>query len=167
MKAGTSRGRDDATLDFGECELGVLFSNDDVAIKDDLGSSTESPAIHCRDDWFVEGVSSGERAETMGHADQFLLIVGDLNAEAGIVSFKPPEDNGESCQGGHAVDEKLYSLRQICTSAEDFTVAGEDRYPEPCVRSARRHPKVDEKRTNSHHWPGTNSVEALSLPPFP
>ena len=32
----------------------------------------------------------------MRHADQFLLIAGNLSTGTGVVSLKPPEDNGES-----------------------------------------------------------------------
>jgi len=97
MTPGTSRSSDDTTFDFRECELGVLFGNDDVAVKDHLGSSSKGAAIHCCNDRFVESVPSREGAKPMRHAYQSLLIAGDLSSETSIVSFKPPEKGGGSC----------------------------------------------------------------------
>lgn len=97
MVANTSCGSNNATFGFGECELGVLFRDDDIAVEDHLGSSPEGPAIHSRNEWFVEGVSSRDGSKAMGHAGQFLLVVGDLSADTSVISFEPSEDDGESC----------------------------------------------------------------------
>lgn len=94
--ADTSSGSDNSTLDFRELELGVFFGNNDITVKDHLSPSTESTAVDCRDDRFVERVSSRDRAETMRHCDQFFLIIGDLGAEAGVVSSKPAREGWES-----------------------------------------------------------------------
>ena len=92
----TSRSSDNPPLDFGESELGILFGNDDITVKDHLSPSTKGSPIHRRNDWFVEGLSPGDRAKTMRHTDQFLLIAGDLSTDTGVVSFQPPDDDGES-----------------------------------------------------------------------
>ena len=88
----TSRGGDNSTLDFRELEPSIFFRNDDIAVEDHLGPPTKCTAIHRCDDRFVEGVSSRDRSETMGHGGQFFLIIGDLGAETGVVSFKPTRE---------------------------------------------------------------------------
>lgn len=84
---GTSRSSDYTALYFRECELGILFGNNDVAVKGHFHSSPKGSTIDCRNDWFVEGVSSRYRAETVRHAYQFLLVIGDLSADTRIVSL--------------------------------------------------------------------------------
>lgn len=76
---------------FRERKLGILFSNDNVAVKDHLGSSPEGTTVYGRDDWFVEGVSSRDRTEAVRHGEQSLLIVGDLGADTSIVPPNPSE----------------------------------------------------------------------------
>ena len=111
MMFSTSRGSDNTMLDFRECELGILFSNDDVTAKDHLGPSPEGATIHCGNDRFVEGMSSRDRTETMRHADHFLLIVGDLSTGTSIVSLKPTEDDEESFQRGYTWKSCTYSTK--------------------------------------------------------
>ena len=84
-------------LDFRKCELGIPFSDDDVAAEDNLHSSPEGSTVHCRNNWFVEGVPSRDRAKPVRHVDHFLLVVGNLNSDAGVVSFKPAGEDGEAC----------------------------------------------------------------------
>ena len=93
----TSRSSNNAALNFRECELGILFGNDEVTVKDHLNSSPEGSTVHRRNDWFVEGVSSRYRAKTVRHGDHFLLVTGDLSSETSIITFTPAKGDGELC----------------------------------------------------------------------
>ena len=81
----------------------------------------------------------------MGHGDQFFLIIGYMGPKTGVVSFKPARGDLESRWRDAMTDQELYSLHQVCTSTEDLSVAGQNRYPEDWVKPTQNYRKVDNK----------------------